>query len=88
MALWRANDEHTAISSLIAALRAENDELREQVRDLRDDARAIEALARGELGLIEPGETLFIVGDTPGVPTLLLPSAFDDDSRSSAADGR
>ena len=66
-ALIRANDESAAISTLITTLRAENDELRENVRELRESTRGIEALARGELGLIEPGETIFYVRDTSPV---------------------
>ena len=42
-------------------LRAENDGLREDVRRLREEPRTIEELARGQLGLIHPGEKLFIV---------------------------
>jgi cell division protein FtsB len=32
---------------------------------LREDPNAIEELARRELGLIRPGETLFIIKDIP-----------------------
>ena len=65
-ALIRANDQSAAISELITKLRAENDELRENVQELREP-RGIEALARGELGLIEPGETMFVVSDAPRI---------------------
>ena len=64
-ALIRANDESVAISTTITMLRAENDDLREDVRELRENTHGVEALARGELGLITPGETMFIVGETP-----------------------
>jgi cell division protein FtsB len=37
--------------------------LREQARRLREEASAIEALAREQLGLIRPGEILFILKD-------------------------
>ena len=80
-ALIRANDEFAAISTLITTLRAENDELREQVRELRENTRAIEAIARGELGLVEPGETLFIVRETLRVPA--APLGFDPAQASS-----
>ena len=39
----------------------ENARLREDVRRLRFDPGTIEALARKELGLIKPGEVLFII---------------------------
>ena len=38
---------------------------REEARRLREDPSAIEDLARRELGLIKPGEKLFIVKDIP-----------------------
>ena len=64
MALIRVNRQVSAVSSLIDALRAENNHLREDVRSLREDPRAIEDVARRELGLIEPGEKLFIISDS------------------------
>jgi cell division protein FtsB len=37
--------------------------LREEARRLREDPTAVEEIARRELGLIKPGERLFIVKD-------------------------
>ena len=45
----------------VEGLRAQNVELAAQVRALRSDRRAIERLAREELGLAGPGETTFLV---------------------------
>jgi cell division protein FtsB len=51
----------------VAALKAQNAEMREQVRRLNEDSAVIESIAREELGLIRPGELLFIVRDAkPG----------------------
>ena len=47
----------------LAALRQENAQMREYVRRLNEDATLIELLAREELGLIRPGEVLFIIKD-------------------------
>lgn len=47
----------------IRQLKAANARLREEAGHLREDPRTIEALARRELGLIKPGEILFIVKD-------------------------
>ena len=47
----------------VAAAREENARLREEARRLREDPAAIEDIARRELGLIKPGETLFVVRD-------------------------
>ena len=41
----------------------ENARLREEARRLREDPSAIEEIARRELGLIVPGEKLFILKD-------------------------
>ena len=63
ISLVRSGRQVAAVSNVIDALRAENDDLREDVRSLKEDPRAIEELARRELGLIEPGEKVFIIGD-------------------------
>ena len=49
----------------VAALRAENLHLAEEIRALRSDPRAVERLAREELGLARPGETIFLIRDQP-----------------------
>ena len=46
-------------------MRVENQRLREQARRYREDPSAIEELARKDLGLIKPGEKLFIIRDQP-----------------------
>jgi len=49
----------------IEEIRAENVRLAAEVHALRTDPRAIERIAREELGLARPGETVFLVkGDT------------------------
>jgi cell division protein FtsB len=44
-------------------LRAENLRLAGEIQSLRTDPRAIERLAREELGLARPGETVFLIRD-------------------------
>jgi cell division protein FtsB len=63
MATIRARREYTELAAQIARTRGENARLREVARGLREDPNAIEELARRELGLIRPGETLFIIKD-------------------------
>lgn len=63
IAMFRAAAEMEELSRSIAALRARNDAFRHEARRLREDAGVIEELARGELGLIRPGEKLFIIAD-------------------------
>ncbi len=57
----RAREEHQALEQALTALRAENLRLREEAQRLREDPAAIEELARRDLGLIKPGEKLFII---------------------------
>jgi cell division protein FtsB len=65
LAILRARQEYDAMSATIARQRAENARLREVARRLREDPSAIEEIARRELGLIRPGEQVFIVKDVP-----------------------
>ena len=63
LALLEARREYAALERSLERARAENAELRETARRLREDPAAIEEAARRELGLIKPGEVLFIVKD-------------------------
>ena len=49
----------------VSTLRAENVRLRLEAQRLRGDLATIEAVAREELGLILPGEKVFLLGDAP-----------------------
>lgn len=59
----RAREEYAALEAQVGRLRAENAQLREEARRLKEEPGAIESIARDELGLIMPGETLFIISD-------------------------
>lgn len=59
----RAKRQHAELAAAIAHLKQENARLREEARRLREDPRTIEEIARRELGLIKPGEKLFIIKD-------------------------
>lgn len=63
LSLVKARRDFAGVERALQHARRENDELREQARRLREDASAIEEVARRELGLIKPGEKLFIVRD-------------------------
>lgn len=63
LALLQARREYSALEQSLERARAENADLREMARRLREEPSAIEAQARRELGLIKPGEILFIVKD-------------------------
>jgi cell division protein FtsB len=63
LALLEARRDYSALERSLVRARTENAELREMARRLREEPRAIEEQARRELGLIKPGEMLFIVKD-------------------------
>ena len=65
LAMIRARREYDTAAATVARQRAENARLREEARRLREDPDAIEEIARRELGLIRPGEKVFIIKDAP-----------------------
>jgi cell division protein FtsB len=67
--MLKKRQEYRAAEQGLAEVRAENARLREEARRLQEDATAIEDLARRELGLIKPGEKLFIIKDVPATDT-------------------
>lgn len=65
LSLLRARRGFQGVEQSLQRARHDNAQLREEARRLREDPAAIEEFARRELGLIKPGETLFIVRDVP-----------------------
>lgn len=65
LATLRARQEYDELARTIANERAENERLRDEARRLKEDPNAIEEIARRDLGLIRPGEKVFIVKDVP-----------------------
>ena len=63
LALLQARREFAAVERALAQARDDNQALREAARRLREDPAAIEATARRDLGLIKPGEKMFIIRD-------------------------
>jgi cell division protein FtsB len=53
-----------ALRGELDELRAENARLSGEISDLRTSPRAIERLAREELGLARPDETVFLIRDS------------------------
>ena len=54
--LRKMRDDLDEIHKRNEALRVQNQELRREIRRLRNDPAAITAVARDELGLVKPGE--------------------------------
>jgi cell division protein FtsB len=65
LTLLKARRDFTAVEQSLQRARRDNAQLREDARRLREDPTAIEELARRDLGLIKPGEKLFIIRDVP-----------------------
>ena len=58
--------EHAAaVERQLQELRAENARLAGEILSLRTDPRSIERIAREELGLVRPGETVFLIREEP-----------------------
>jgi cell division protein FtsB len=49
-------------------IRQDNARLLEETRRLKEDSSAVESLARKDLGLLRPGEVLFIIKDIKPAP--------------------
>ena len=63
LAMLKARQQYRTLETSLVRSRDENAQLREQARQLREDPLAIEDIARRELGLIRPGEKLFVIKD-------------------------
>ena len=88
LAMMHARKEYDELAATISRDRAENARLRDEARRLLDDPVAIEEVARRDLGLIRPGEKVFIIKDVgaparPDAPS--LPSPLPAPPLSSAA---
>ena len=63
LAMMQARREYSELATSLAQAKLENARLREEARRLRDDPKAIEEIARRDLGFIRPGEKVFIIRD-------------------------
>jgi len=64
--LNRMNVERDNLLQRVHTLKEENARLAEKIRLLGEDPETLEALGRVELGLVKPGETIFILPEDPG----------------------
>lgn len=67
-ALVRQREAYRQVDADLKAQRVENQRMLDQARRYRDDAATIEDLARRDLGMIKPGEKLFIIRDREHAP--------------------
>jgi cell division protein FtsB len=63
LAMLHAREQYEQNEAALQQQRAENAKLRDEAQRLTTDPAALEELARGELGLMRPGEKVFIVKD-------------------------
>ena len=63
LAMIEKRQEFRTLEQSLNRVRGDNARLRDEARHLREDPDAIEDIARRELGMIKPGEKLFIVKD-------------------------
>ena len=63
LAMLQIRRQYQLLEKALDQAKTENNRLREDARRLRDDPAAIEDAARRDLGLIAPGEQLFIIKD-------------------------
>jgi cell division protein FtsB len=68
VATIRARRQYSHLAVDLGRLRVQNAALREEARRLREDPAAVEEIARRELGLMSPGEKLFIIKDVADPP--------------------
>src|SRR5262245_52226276 len=54
-----------ALERELESLRAENQRLSEEIHALKTDPRAVERVAREQLGLARPGETVCLIREEP-----------------------
>lgn len=63
LATMRAREQYDSATAALAQQKQQNRELQATVDRLKTDPAAIEELAREDLGLMQPGEKLFIIRD-------------------------
>ena len=65
LAMRRTQSQIRELRGEIDRLNQENRELGKQVQSLRSDPKAVERIAREEMGLARPGEMIFKLPDEP-----------------------
>jgi cell division protein FtsB len=65
IAMRRTQKEINVVREQIGKINQENKSLANQVNSLKTDPKAIERIAREEMGLARPGELIFTLPDSP-----------------------
>jgi len=70
LAMRRAQAQLQELRGQLDKLNQENSDLSKQVQALRTDPKAVERIAREEMGLARPGEMIFKVPERPPEPSV------------------
>lgn len=65
LAMWRTRQQIQELQGRITSLNKENGSLSDEVKSLKTDPKAIERIAREEMGLARPGEMIFKMPAAP-----------------------
>ncbi len=63
LALRRERQQYETLQQQIQQLQEENQKLEKQIKDLKSDPHTIEKLAREQMKLAKPGETIYTLPD-------------------------
>jgi len=67
LATLQARSERDKLLDQIARMRIKNQQMREEINEIRTNPKALEEAARRELNMMRPGETMVILKDAaPG----------------------
>jgi cell division protein FtsB len=75
---FQTSREHTQLREAIAMLHEENDQLNRYIQALTAEPRFLENEARRELGMIKPGEQLFLVRTTTPASSIKPAASLED----------
>lgn len=73
LATMQARGTQAELRDQIARMRIKNQQLKEEIHELRTNPKALEEAARRELNMIKPGETMVIIKDKTA-PKTVAPS--------------
>lgn len=65
LATLQARGQHARLADAVARMRIKNQQMREDIHQLRTNPKALEEAARRELNMMKPGETVVILKDAP-----------------------
>lgn len=74
LATLRSAREEADLRAAVSQLRLENQRLQAESRRLQTDPAAVEEVARRDLGMVRPGETMIVLHDAAAPPAPAAPA--------------